>query len=84
MPLYVVHVMSSGAAALVAAARAAGQRVIGEAIASGIAAYEASIFSPDFKVSPAPASPPFCVQLDCRKSTPDVKVVSPGYSQLEA
>ena len=69
MPLYVVHVMSSGAAALVAAARAAGQRVIGEAIASGIGAYEASIFSPDFKVSPAPASPLSCVQLEFEKSS---------------
>lgn len=35
-PLYVVHVMSKDAADEVAAARALGQRVIGEAVASGI------------------------------------------------
>ena len=34
-PLYVVHVMAAGAAAAVGAARAAGQRVIGEAVLSG-------------------------------------------------
>ena len=34
-PLYVVHVMAAGAAQQVAAARAAGQRVIGEAVLSG-------------------------------------------------
>lgn len=36
-PLYVVHVMAAGAAAAVGAARAAGQRVIGEAVVSGTA-----------------------------------------------
>lgn len=35
-PLYVVHVMSADAAQEIAAARALGQRVIGEAVASGI------------------------------------------------
>lgn len=50
VPLYVVHVMSSTAAQLIWEARAAGQRVIGEAIASGIASSEASVFDRDFKV----------------------------------
>lgn len=50
VPLYVVHVMSSGAAKFVREARAAGQRVIGEAVASGFAASEASVFHPDFRV----------------------------------
>lgn len=49
-PLYIVHVMSSGAADAIRDARAAGQRVLGEAITSGFAASEASVFDPDFKV----------------------------------
>ncbi len=50
VPLYVVHVMSSVAAAFVREARAAGQRVIGEAVASGFASSEAAVFHPDFQV----------------------------------
>ena len=49
-PIYVVHVMSKGAAAEIAAAKLRGQRVIGETIASGIAAEEGKIWDPDFKV----------------------------------
>ncbi len=52
VPLYVVHVMSAGAAAVIQQARAAGLRVIGEAVASGFAASEASVFHPDFEVTP--------------------------------
>lgn len=48
-PIYVVHVMSKGAAAEIAAAKLRGQRVIGETIASGIAAEEGKIWDPDFK-----------------------------------
>ena len=54
VPLYIVHVMSSGAAAAIRDARAAGQRVIGEAITAGFAASEASVFDPDFKVRSGP------------------------------
>lgn len=50
MPLYVVHVMSSVAAAFVREARAAGQRVIGEAVVSGFASSEAAVFDPNFEV----------------------------------
>jgi dihydropyrimidinase len=53
VPLYVVHVMSAGAAAAVTKARAAGQRVIGEAVASGFAADEGSVWNPDFRVPPS-------------------------------
>ena len=49
-PIYVVHVMSKGAAGEIAAAKLRGQRVIGETIASGIAAEEGKIWDPDFKV----------------------------------
>lgn len=49
VPLYVVHVMSAGAADEVARARRAGQRVIGEAVASGFAADERRVWDPDFK-----------------------------------
>ena len=56
MPLYVVHVMSSVAAALVREARAAGQRVIGEAVVSGFASSEAAVFDPEFEVFILPAS----------------------------
>lgn len=50
VPLYVVHVMSSVASAFVREARAAGQRVIGEAVASGFASSEAAVFHPNFEV----------------------------------
>ncbi len=49
-PVYIVHVMSKGAAGEIAAAKLRGQRVIGETIASGIAAEEKKIWDPDFKV----------------------------------
>ena len=49
-PIYIVHVMSKGAARLIADAKLRGQRVIGETIASGIAAVEGKIWDPDFKV----------------------------------
>jgi len=51
VPLYVVHVMSAGAAAVIQQARAAGVRVVGEAVASGFAASEAAVFDPNFEVS---------------------------------
>ena len=50
VPLYVVHVMSGGAAEHIMAARAEGQRVIGEAVTSGIACSEESVFDPNFEV----------------------------------
>ncbi len=53
-PIYVVHVMSKGAAGEIAAAKLRGQRVIGETIASGIAAEEGKIWDPDFKVGMQP------------------------------
>ena len=49
MPLYVVHVMSAGAADEVARAKRAGQRVVGEAVASGFASEERMVWHPDFK-----------------------------------
>ena len=54
-PIYVVHVMSKGAAGEIAAAKLRGQRVIGETIASGIAAEEGKIWDPDFKASMKPS-----------------------------
>ena len=42
-PLYVVHVMSKDALDEVVSARAAGHRVIGEAVASGIALTDAGL-----------------------------------------
>ena len=51
VPVYIVHVMSGVAAEIIAQARILGQRVIGEAIASGIAADEQKIFDADFKVA---------------------------------
>ena len=42
--------MSKGAAREIAAAKLRGQRVIGETIASGIAAVEGKIWDPDFRV----------------------------------
>lgn len=51
VPLYVVHVMSGGAAEHIMSARAQGQRVIGEAVASGIACSEESVFHPKFEVA---------------------------------
>lgn len=50
VPVYIVHVMSGGAVAEIAAAKTRGQRVVGEAVASGFGADEAKIWDPDFKV----------------------------------
>ncbi|XP_043690860.1 dihydropyrimidinase-like [Telopea speciosissima] len=47
-PLYVVHVMSIDALEEIAKARQAGQRVIGEPIAAGLALDDSGIFDPDF------------------------------------
>ncbi|CAI5942228.1 unnamed protein product, partial [Closterium sp. NIES-64] len=49
VPLYVVHVMSAGAAREVAEARRRGQRVVGEPVVSGIALNDSHLWSPDFK-----------------------------------
>ena len=49
--------MSKGAASLIADAKLRGQRVIGETIASGIAAVEGKIWDPDFKVCIAVSEP---------------------------
>ncbi|CAI5535549.1 unnamed protein product [Closterium sp. Naga37s-1] len=49
VPLYVAHVMSSGAAREVAEARRRGQRVVGEPVVSGIALNDSHLWSPDFK-----------------------------------
>ncbi|CAL8462951.1 g2485 [Coccomyxa elongata] len=51
VPVYIVHVMSGGAVAEIAAAKTRGQRVIGEAVASGFGADEGKIWDPDFKVA---------------------------------
>lgn len=51
MPLYVVHVMSEDALKEVAAARAAGQRVIGEPVASGLALEESALWDDDWDVA---------------------------------
>jgi dihydropyrimidinase len=48
-PVYIVHVMSGGAVKEIAAAKLRGQRVIGEAIASGFGSDEDKIWDPDFK-----------------------------------
>ncbi|CAI5468112.1 unnamed protein product, partial [Closterium sp. Yama58-4] len=49
VPLYVVHVMSAGAAREVVEARRRGQRVVGEPVVSGIALNDSHLWSPDFK-----------------------------------
>ncbi|CAI5496369.1 unnamed protein product [Closterium sp. Naga37s-1] len=49
VPLYVVHVMSAGAAREVAEARRRGQRVVGEPVVSGIALNDSHLWSPDFQ-----------------------------------
>ena len=46
-----VHVMSKGAAEEISRARDLGQRVIGEAVTSGIACDESQVRDPDFKVA---------------------------------
>ena len=51
VPIYVVHVMSGGAAEEVARARNYGQRVVGEAVIQGIACDESQVRHPDFKVA---------------------------------
>ncbi|KAG4953076.1 hypothetical protein JHK87_038670 [Glycine soja] len=50
-PLYVVHVMSIDAMEEIAKARKAGQRVIGEPIASGLALDESWLWHPDFEIA---------------------------------
>ncbi|KAE8037291.1 hypothetical protein FH972_009892 [Carpinus fangiana] len=47
-PLYVVHVMSIDAVEEIARARKAGQRVIGEPVAAGLALDDSGIWDPDF------------------------------------
>eukprot|EP00775_Hariotina_reticulata_P003434 gene3434-3706_t len=59
VPLYVVHVMSSDAMEEVARARQAGQRVIGEPVASGLALDESAMWDKNFTVAAAAVmSPP--------------------------
>ncbi|KAK9863923.1 hypothetical protein WJX84_003513 [Apatococcus fuscideae] len=48
VPLFVVHVMSRGAMEVIAKARTAGQRVIGETLASAIGLNQSLIWSSDF------------------------------------
>ena len=50
-PIYIVHVMSRGAAEEISRARDLGQRVIGEAVTSGFACDESQVLDPDFKVA---------------------------------
>ncbi|GAB2218430.1 hypothetical protein Droror1_Dr00001653 [Drosera rotundifolia] len=50
-PLYVVHVMSIEAMEEVASARQSGQRVVGEAIASGLALNNSKLWDPDFRTA---------------------------------
>ena len=50
-PLYIVHVMSKGAAEEISRARDLGQRVIGEAVSSGIACDESQVLNEDFKIA---------------------------------
>lgn len=58
-PLYVVHVMSRGAAASIAAARATGQPVYGEAVTAGVAGDSQGVRSKNFTVAAAHVmSPP--------------------------
>ena len=64
VPVYIVHVMSGGAMKEIGLAKARGVRVIGEAIASGIAAVEGKIWDPDFKV------PPLCRLCDAAHCRP--------------
>lgn len=52
VPLFVVHVMSKGAMGIIARARAAGQRVIGEALSSGIGVNQSLIWDSDYLVQP--------------------------------
>ncbi|KAJ4969654.1 hypothetical protein NE237_002753 [Protea cynaroides] len=47
-PVYIVHVMSIDAMEEIAKAKQAGQRVIGEPIAAGLALDDSGIFDPDF------------------------------------
>ncbi|GBF89372.1 dihydropyrimidinase [Raphidocelis subcapitata] len=51
VPLYVVHVMSAGAAEEVARARQRGERVIGEPVASGLALNESWMWHEDFSTA---------------------------------
>ncbi|XP_024545302.1 dihydropyrimidinase [Selaginella moellendorffii] len=50
-PLYVVHVMSIDALEEIARARQAGQRVIGEPVASGLVLDDSKLWDPDFRVA---------------------------------
>eukprot|EP00882_Tetradesmus_deserticola_P008215 GHRQ01008660.1.p1 GENE.GHRQ01008660.1~~GHRQ01008660.1.p1 ORF type:complete len:448 (+),score=139.90 GHRQ01008660.1:97-1344(+) len=59
VPLYVVHVMSIDASEEVARARASGQRVIGEPVASGLALDESAMWDANFtRAAAAVMSPP--------------------------
>ncbi|KAK9821070.1 hypothetical protein WJX74_008872 [Apatococcus lobatus] len=51
VPLFVVHVMSKGAMEVVARARTAGQRVVGEALSSGIGVNQSLIWYSDFRTA---------------------------------
>lgn len=58
-PLYIVHVMSRGAATAIAAARAAGQPVYGEVVAAGVAGDSQGVRSKNYTVAAAHVmSPP--------------------------
>ncbi|KNA25106.1 hypothetical protein SOVF_009150 [Spinacia oleracea] len=50
-PLYVVHVMSIDAMEEVAKARKSGQRVIGEAVVSGLILNDSVLWDPDFSIA---------------------------------
>jgi len=62
-PLYVVHVMSAGAAAQLAAARARGQRVVGEAVLSGLVLDQSAMWHPNFTTAAAAVMSPPIRQL---------------------
>lgn len=64
-PLYVVHVMSEDALAEIGAARAQGQRVVGEAVSSGLTLDESLMWNPDFHIAAqAVMSPPLRKEKD--------------------
>lgn len=64
-PLYVVHVMSEDALVEIEAARALGQRVVGEAVTSGLSLDESLMWNPDFHIAAqAVMSPPLRKEKD--------------------
>jgi hypothetical protein len=64
-PLYVVHVMSGGAAEEVARARARGERVVGEAVAAGLALDESRMWDSNWTIAAAHVmSPPIRSSID--------------------